>query len=88
DIFIFFFKSTSDDDSLKSQQLEECILKLESLVHEKDAIIHDLQRNVDRLTRDLIDAQEQILLSHQEKLTLIKAFTTLQDNKTLSGDVS
>ncbi|CAF3455220.1 unnamed protein product [Rotaria socialis] len=81
-------KPTSDDDSLKSQQLEERILKLESLVYEQDAIIRDLQRKVDRSTRDLTDAQEQILMSHQEKLTLIKAFTALQDNKTLSGDIS
>ncbi|CAF2777317.1 unnamed protein product [Rotaria sp. Silwood2] len=84
------FIQTSDDDSvtLKFRQLEERILTLESLAHDKDNIIHDLERKVEKMTRDLADAEEQIYRLHQEKLTLIKAFSTLQDNKSLSTDVS
>ncbi|CAF1429328.1 unnamed protein product [Rotaria sp. Silwood1] len=83
-------QQTSDVDSvtLKFRQFEERILALESLVYEKDTIIHDLQRKIEKMTRDLTDAEEQIYRLHQEKLTLIKAFSALQDNKPLSGDVS
>ncbi|CAF1189936.1 unnamed protein product [Rotaria sordida] len=83
-------QQTSDDDSvkLKSRQFEERILTLESRLYDKDIIIHDLQRKLDKMTRELTDAKEQIYILHQEKLTLIKAFSALQDNKPLSEDVS
>lgn len=38
--------------------------------------------------KNLADAEQQIYKLHQDKLTLIKAFTTLQDNKPSSTDLS
>jgi hypothetical protein len=38
--------------------------------------------------KDLDDAEQEIYKLHQDKLTLIKAFTTLQDNKPSSTDHS
>ncbi|CAF1183158.1 unnamed protein product [Adineta steineri] len=78
-------KQTSDDE--KYRQVEEHIHALESLVHDKDSIIYDLQRKLDKMTHDLNDAEQQIYLLNQDKLTLIKAFTTLQDDKSTSGDI-
>jgi len=50
---IFIFQQASDDElsSLKRRQYDERIRTLESLVFEKDSIIHDLQRKLDKATR-------------------------------------
>lgn len=36
---------------MKRRQYEERIRTLESLVYDKDALIHDLQRKLERVTR-------------------------------------
>lgn len=43
--------SIDDSSAMKCRQLEERIRALENLVHEKDSIIHDLQRKLDNTTR-------------------------------------
>jgi hypothetical protein len=39
-------------------------------------------------SKEFNDAEQQIYKLHQDKLTLIKAFTTIQDNKPSGGDHS
>ncbi|CAF2791325.1 unnamed protein product [Rotaria sp. Silwood2] len=76
--------SDEDPSIIKRRQLEERICTLESLVRDKDSIILDLQRQLDKTTRDLNDAEQQIYVLQRDKLTLIKTLTTLQDTKSSS----
>ncbi|UJR31638.1 hypothetical protein I4U23_019120 [Adineta vaga] len=79
--FIVRRQPSADDSSmLKCRQLEERIRTLESLMYDKDSIIHDLQRKLDNTTRDLNDAEQQIYILQRDKLTLIKALTSLETN--------
>lgn len=80
-------RQPSDDDSstIKTRQLEERLMTLESLVYEKDMLIHDLQRKLDQTIRDLSNAEGEIYNLHKEKLTLIKAFSTIQETKSSSS---
>ncbi|CAF3720735.1 unnamed protein product, partial [Adineta steineri] len=80
-------RQTSGDDSstIKYRQFEEHIRTLESVIHDKDSIIHDLQRKLDRVTRDLTDAEQQIYVLQRDKLTLIKALTSMETQPSSSS---
>ncbi|CAF3966151.1 unnamed protein product [Rotaria magnacalcarata] len=80
-------RQSSDDDpgSIKRRQIEERICKLESVNRDKDSIIHDLQRQLDKATRDLKDAEQQIYILQRDKLAMIKTLTTSQDTKSSQG---
>ncbi|CAF0973097.1 unnamed protein product [Rotaria sordida] len=77
--------SDEDPPTVKRRQLDERVCILESLVRDKDSIILDLQRQLERVTRDLKDAEQQMYVLQRDKLTLIKTLTKLQDPKSSSG---
>ncbi|CAF4662603.1 unnamed protein product [Rotaria socialis] len=84
--FILRRQSSEDDPgSIKRRQIEERVCKLESVIRDKDSIIHDLQRQLDKATRDLKDAEQQIYILQRDKLAMIKTLATLQDTKSPQG---
>ncbi|CAF0811940.1 unnamed protein product [Didymodactylos carnosus] len=68
----------SQEESHHRRYLEERINVLETLLLDKDSIIHDLQEKLDSMTRDLSEAEQEIYALHKDKLSLIRALSAIQ----------